>query len=200
MSENQPSVQSMVEAVLFMHGAPVALSKIVDIISADIETVRTAVATLSQEYDARHAGLCVILKDDNAQIVTSAQHAEVIENFTRKELEGDLSQAALEVLAIIAYRGPLTKPDVEAVRGVNCSFTLRNLLLRGLIERIAHPTDKRTKLYRATFDFLRTLGLTEMKDLPSFEELAGDTRIDAILYSTKDSELAFEPDEDTIVS
>jgi len=181
-SENRHAI---LEAVLFMQGAPVALAKIAEIMDITREDVSEAVSELASAYEDRSAGLRIIEHEDRVQMVTSSAQSQTIESFTKKQLEGPLSQAALEVLAVIAYRGPLTKPDIEAVRGVNCSFTLRNLTLRGLIERVPHPTDSRTKLYRVTIDCVKHMGIDSVQDLPHFAELTSDRRIDAVLYGER---------------
>ena len=171
------------EAVLFMHGTALKNQRLAEIVEQPPDVVRHHVRALRDAYDKRGGGLTILLANDTTQMVTHSNQAKIIERFTRKELEGELSQAGFEVLAIIAYRGPIAKPDIEAIRGVNCSFTLRNLLLRGLVEHVAHPTDHRTKRYRVTGDVLRVLGIDKPEDLPAFETLARDHRIDAILYN-----------------
>lgn len=179
----QQEILASLEAILFMYGVPVKEARLCEIMDCSTDFLRKHVAALAQQYDKRGAGLTILVAHDTVQMVTHAKQADMIAQFTKKELEGDLSQAALEVLAVIAYRGPLAKPDIEAIRGVNCAFTLRNLLMRGLIERRPHPTDHRTQLYRTTTDLLRVLGITSTSELPHFDDLAGDHRIDAILYS-----------------
>jgi segregation and condensation protein B len=120
---------------------------------------------------------------ENSQVVmaTKPEHAAYIEALTKSTLAESLSKAALEVLSIIAYRSPVTRSEVDAIRGVNCSFTLRNLLLRGLIEREGNPDDSRGYIYRPAFRFLEVLGLSKAADLPDFEALSQDERLTMIL-------------------
>ncbi len=188
-------ILSMIEAVIFMYGVPVKELRLAEILERPVEEIREAIEKLKKEYDDRKSGLSIMHVDEKVQIVTSKEQTKVIEKFTKKELEGDLSQAALEVLAIVAYRGPITKPDIESIRGVNCSFTIRNLLLRGLISKKSHPTDYRTQIYSITPDFYRFLGISSKKELPDFEKLAGDYRIDAILYNEKKDDEKESSDE-----
>jgi len=94
-----------------------------------------------------------------------------VHKLVKNDLEEDLSRATLEVLAVVAYRGPISRAQIEEVRGVNCSFTLRNLLMRGLVERVENPNDSRSYLYKISFDFLKHLGLGNVKELPNYEEL-----------------------------
>ena len=89
----------------------------------------------------------------------------------KSEFNEELSRAAVETAAIIAYQGPLTRVDIEYVRGVNSSFILRSLMMRGLIERVENPKDARSYLYRISFDFLKHLGVVRIEELPQYEEL-----------------------------
>lgn len=189
-SENMEEVESkarytgtmMVESILFMHGTPVTWARLEKICEITRHELQDIVESLRTSYEERSAGLRILVVEDRIQMVTHPDCAEVIEKFKRRDLTGELSNAALEVLAIVAYRGPLSKPDVEAVRGVNCAFTLRNLLLRGLVERVDHPRDQRTKLYRTTIDLVRSLGYQTIEELPYYNELVSDKRVDAVLY------------------
>lgn len=177
-----PSCDAVVEAVLFMFGSDISFARLAQFADMSEDEVRAATARLSQEYARRDGGLRVVCTQDSVQMMTHPAVAATIERMTKKELEGPLTPVAMEVLAIIAYRGPIGKTDIEAIRGVNCSFTLRNLVRRGLIERVApRQAASRTHTYRVTMDFLRVLGITDVAQLPSFAQLAGDARIDAIL-------------------
>ena len=99
----------------------------------------------------------------------------------KSEIQENLSKASLEVLSIVAYRGPVTRAEVEAIRGVNCSFTLRALLMRGLLGRIENPKDNRSYIYKISFDFLKKMGLERIEQLPDFETLSKDERVDSII-------------------
>ncbi len=184
MTEKNVSHTAMVEAILFMYGKDVSFKRLSELLSVTEEEVHTIVMELKDVYDQRgDAGLHVLVRDQQVQLVTAPAVAEVIEQMTKKELEGSLTPVAMEVLAIIAYRGPIAKVDIEAIRGVNCAFTLRNLLRRGLVERVSIDASKRAQHYRVTMDFLRVLGISSIEELPEFDELSTDKRIDAILYN-----------------
>jgi segregation and condensation protein B len=96
-------------------------------------------------------------------------------------MQESLSKAALEVLAVIAYRGPIARAEIEAIRGVNCSVTLRNLLMRALIERKENETDARGYLYSISFQFLKSLGLQSITELPEYTSLMHDERVLVVL-------------------
>ena len=104
-------------------------------------------------------------------MVTAGENSELVDKFLKADVEGELSRAASEVVSVIAYRGPISRAEIEEIRGVNCSFTLRHLMIRGLIERINKPDDARAYLYKISFDFLKTLGVERVEDLPKYEEL-----------------------------
>lgn len=135
---------------------------------ASKEEVLASLAELKEEYKNR--GLVLMEKDGEWQLGSNPANAALIEELVKSDFSEELSRAALETLAVIAYKGPLTRMDIEYVRGVNSSFTLRNLTLRGLIERIENPKDARSYLYRVSFDFLRHLGLGSSEELPGFKE------------------------------
>ncbi|MCK4635549.1 MAG: SMC-Scp complex subunit ScpB [Candidatus Moranbacteria bacterium] len=178
---------AVIESVIFMYGEAVKFSRLAEILKISEDGVCDLAKDLKIIYENRESqGLKIILDEESVQLVTHPDCAEVIDNFVKGELKKPLSQAALEVLAVVAYRGPISKVDVEAIRGVNCSFTLRNLLMRGLIKKTVDESDARTHLYKITFKFLRILGIDNEKDLPDYEELFSDKRIDAILYSEEE--------------
>jgi len=120
-------------------------------------------------------------KGDELQLASRGENALFIENLVKNELQDSLSNAAMEGVSIVAYRGPISKTEVEAIRGVNCSYTLRNLLLRGLIERSDNPRDSRGYVYSISFDFLKKLGIDDVKKLPEYVTLSMDGRISSII-------------------
>jgi len=188
MKDQEQNIVAVLESVLFMYGREISFSRIGELLELSEDEVLDVVNKLQKEYKKReNCGLHVIVQDDQMQLVTHPNSAIIIEQITKKELEGPLTPVASEVLAIIAYRGPINKIDVEAIRGVNCSFTLRNLLRRGLIERVVSDDSRHLQQYKTTIDFLRVLGINSVNELPEYEELSHDKRIDAILYNEQNS-------------
>src|SRR3989338_3080090 len=103
-------------------------------------------------------------------MVTSAENSQLVQDYIKEETTGELSRAALETLTIIAYRGPVSRAELEQIRGVNCAIILRHLLIRGLVE--ADQDRKKMQLvYNITFDFLKFLGLNQQSDLPDYAKL-----------------------------
>ncbi|PJA86764.1 MAG: SMC-Scp complex subunit ScpB, partial [Candidatus Moranbacteria bacterium CG_4_9_14_3_um_filter_42_9] len=137
----QKKLQSAIESILFVSGEPVKISRIVKITGASKPEVENIIMILQGEYSASGCGMLIIKKEDEIQMATNPENAGLIDDLVKSEIQENLSKAGLEVLSIVAYRGPVSRMDVEAIRGVNCSFTLRSLLMRGLLERIDNPAD-----------------------------------------------------------
>lgn len=174
-------LKSIIESLLFISGEPVAISKLVKAASAPKPEVENALMMLQGEYSSAGRGFAIIKKDEEVQMVTNPANASFVNQFIKSEPQDTISRAALEVLSIIAYRSPISRAEIEAVRGVNCSFTLRSLLMRGLIERIENPKDTRGYLYKVSFEFLKKLGMSDIENLPDFAILSKDERIDSII-------------------
>ncbi len=164
------NIKSIIESILFMKGEPIKIGQLVKIIGEKKAIIIEEIETLFAEYKKRNGGITIIKKGDTFTMVSSPENAEYVKQLTKDELEGDLSKVALETLAIVAYRGPISRVGIEAIRGVNSSFTLRNLRLRGLIER--NNSEKgRGYLYEVSVDFLKKLGISSIEDLPDFDKL-----------------------------
>lgn len=163
------NVKSAIESILFLQGEPVAVSRLAKVTGAKKAEVVSALRELAGEY--RERGIVLIANGEEWQFATNPAHKAVVEQFATSELSEELSRASLEVLAIIAYKGPVSRAAIEYVRGVNSSFTLRNLLIRGLVSREENPTDRRSYLYRISHDFLKHLGITSVSELPEYGPL-----------------------------
>lgn len=161
-------LKAVIEAMLFVHGEPIEGEKLANITRVKKEEAEEALHELCRDYNGR--GFSLLEKDGKWQIGTNPECAPFVEELTKGEFSEELSRAALETVAIIAYKGPLTRAEIEFVRGVNTSFTLRNLLMRGLVERMENPRDARSYLYRVSFDFLKHFGLTRITELPSYDD------------------------------
>lgn len=175
-------IQSIIESILFVSGEPIKKNKLAKILSgqAKAEEVEKALAGLSEKYAGTGSGLMLLKKGEEVQLVSNPENASFVESLVKSELQDSLSNAGLEVVSIIAYRGPISRIEIEAIRGVNCSYTLRNLLLRGLIERNDNPRDGRGYVYSISFDFLKKLGIDDVKKMPEYATLSVDERISSI--------------------
>ena len=184
------------ESLLFVSGEPLSFACLAKTLHTTEDDVAAHLEALADKYahDAQ-SGLQLIVKDRKAMLATKPEHAASIESLTKSSLQEHLSTVPLAVPAIIAYRSPITRAEIEAIRGVNCSFTLRNLLLRDLIERQGNPLDARGYIYLPTFRFLQSLGLKDTGALPEYAALSQDERLKMIL---KDDAAAGTGKEQTI--
>jgi len=162
------NITSVIETILFVHGEPLTSEKIAKIIKKDEVEVLHGLRELEEKGKER--GIILLKKDGTYQLGSNPNYASYTEDLIKNEFTEELSKSAIETIAIIAYKGPLTRIQIEYVRGINSVFTLRNLLMRGLIERIENPKDSRSYLYRISFDFLKHLGVAKIEDLPQYQE------------------------------
>lgn len=172
--DNQKSnnVSEKMEAILFASGEPVKISKLAQFLKISRKLCQEELEKIADFYDKNNRGLGLLFKSEQAQMVSAPVCGKEVSEFLNKELNEGLSRAALEVLSVIAYRGPISRADIEYIRGVNCSFTLRNLAMRGLIDRSENPNDSRAYLYEISFDLLKNLGLSKINELPDYEDLS----------------------------
>lgn len=173
MTESNPSppvpLKTLIESLLFVAEGPVAIAALARALEVDAAKVDEALAELKRDYADR--GIRVQRLREKVQLVSAPDAAPAIEKFLGIDGAGHLSPAALETLAIIAYRQPVTRPAIEAVRGVNCDGVIHSLLTRGLIQEVGRQeTAGRPILYATTFDFLQHFGLRDVEDLPPLEE------------------------------
>jgi len=165
------NVSSQIESLLFTAGHPVAIKKLSDILEMSEADIKISLGDLAEEYENNKRGLRLVFLENKVQLVATPDSIEAVKSLVKSDFEEDLSPAALETLAIIAYRGALSRAEIESLRGVNCSFILQSLAIRGLIEKKNNPIDGRSYVYNVTFDFLKHLGLSRIEDLPNYNGL-----------------------------
>jgi segregation and condensation protein B len=165
------NLKSILESLIFTSGKPIEIKKLIKFANTSEGEVKKTLEELATEYKNQNRGLTLILQSGQAQMVSSPQFSEFVKKAIIDELQEDLSKAALETLTIIAYRSPITRAAIEAIRGVNCVYILRNLLIRGLITKAKSEKDARMSIYEVSFDFLRHLGVAKVQDLPDYEKL-----------------------------
>ncbi len=158
-------VAAQIEAVLFVAERPVTVSELAKLLAVSPDAVEGAVAVLTAHVAGR--GLTLQRLGDALQLVTHPRAAPAVQRFLGLEMSARLSPAALETLAIVAYRQPVTRGDIETLRGVNADGVLANLVTRGLVEEVGRRNAVgRPILYGTTFEFLRAFGLNSLADLP----------------------------------
>jgi segregation and condensation protein B len=166
MDINQARI--LLESILFVADEPVTIARLAEALEVERSLVREAAESLAGDYEGR--GLRVQFRGGEIQMVTAAEAAPYVERFLGLQHSGKLSPAALETLAIIAYRQPITTPEIEAIRGVDCRGVLRNLVARDLVEVVERlDTAGRPVVYATTFEFLQYFGLSNLAELPELE-------------------------------
>ena len=162
------SIEALVESLLFVADGPVTVARLAEALEISPRMVEAALTTLTDHYATR--GLSLQHTRDKVQLTTAPAAASHVERFLGLAAATALSKAALETLAIIAYQQPVTRPQVEAVRGVNSDSVIKNLLSKGLIEE-AGRTDGpgRPTLYATTSEFLQHFGLVALTELPPLQ-------------------------------
>ncbi len=167
-----------IEAVLFVETKQVSFGVLAKQIGVNTEEVAQAIESLVGLRNVAGSGIHVLVHDQQVSLVTNPAHAQLVQGILKEELSGELTRPQLETLTIIAYRGPLTRLEVEQIRGVNCQIILRNLQMRNLIEEVEGDL---VATYRVTSEFLKTLGLTSISALPEYEAFRNDERISTLI-------------------
>jgi segregation and condensation protein B len=159
-------MDKQIEAILFMKGEPVSVKELTGILDAQENDVNESLSALEARLTG---GIRLQRNGERVTLATAPEMATVLEKLQKDELSKELSKAAAETLAIVLYRGPIAKSQIDYIRGVNSVFILRNLQIRGLVEKIENSDDKRISLYQPTFELLSHLGVSKKEDLPEYE-------------------------------
>ncbi len=176
-------LQKSLSAILFYQAEPMTVKRLAGLLKRSEGDVRDALTTLEETLEK--TGIRLLKNGDEVTLGTAPEAGALIEQITKEELSRDLSKAALETLAIILYKGPVMRSEIDYVRGVNSTFILRNLLIRGLVEKIDNPKDQRSFLYKPTFQLLEYMGVARVEDLPEHE---ATTATLASFVATKEEE------------
>lgn len=168
-----------IESILFHKSEPLKILDLSSMLSKDIKEIEEGLRVLKDKLCNR--GVVLIIKDGRVMLGTSPKSAYLIEELIKSEIDKDLGKAGIETLSIVLYKGPIHRSDIDYIRGVNSSFILRNLLIRGLVERI---TQNKKFYYRPTFELLSYLGITDVKELPDYDTILN--KIDESINEEKD--------------
>jgi len=174
------SIKSSLESLLFVAAKPLKVKDLAELIKKSNDEVVKALDELASEYETDKRGMEIIKQGATYQMVTAPTEAKLIKEFVKDETMGELTKPSVEALTIIAYRGPITKSDLDRIRGVNCALILRNLLLHGLIEAKVDKKKNET-YYNVTLDFVRFLGIKDISELPDYVRLSVDDTLDRML-------------------
>lgn len=175
-----------IEALLFVATKPMTTKQLTAVLSAQVANVDAALAELGAARNVESSGIHLVVGDEGAMLASNSAFADVVASLAKEDIEPELTRPSLETLTIIAYRGPMTKPEIEAIRGVNCTLILRNLLMRGLITE-EEDAIKLQPVYAMSNDALRVLGLHSVKELPEYDSLHADAKVDTLLAALIES-------------
>ena len=190
---------AQLEAILFWKGEPINRKRLMEILKVDGATLEAAILELEKNLVGQinaSRGLVLVHKDNELMLGTSPEIAPLIEQLTREELTRDLGKAGLETLSIVLYKGPISRREIDNIRGVNSTFILRNLLIRGLVEKITSPTDQRSFLYKPTMSLLAFMGLTKIEELPEYAAMR--TQVEQFQTQTETAQESSEEPQESL--
>lgn len=186
--------EAILEGLLFVVGDDgLTLSQIQDILEIDIEEAKQLVSDLRKIYESDTRGITINFLGDTLKLTTKKEHKDYYEKLLQNKENNMLSQAALETLAIIAYNEPITRVEIDDLRGVSTSYVVRKLLAKGLIKEVGKSDlPGRPILYKTTSDFLDYFGLSSKDELPKLDNISVSENIETDLFTTNKGENEIE--------
>lgn len=173
MASNK-TIKSAIESMMFVWGEPLDIKEIAEIFNMDKKEIYNLCKELQEEYEQEGRGIVIREVNRSFQFVTRSENLGYIERLCTPVKHKKLSQSALEVLALVAYKQPVTKGEIEAVRGIRCDRVIEGLTKKNLIAEVGRSTSVgRPVLYGTTDEFLRQFGFETLKDLPAIEDIEG---------------------------
>jgi len=163
-----------IEAILFYKTDAVPVKSLAALLGVAENEIKEGLSRLEESLSER--GINLVRAGNQVMLATAKEVSSLIDKMAKEELEGELSRASVETLAVILYGGGATKSDVDYIRGVNSGFMLRTLQIRGLIEKKPNPKDGRSFIYIPTMDLYRYLGISKKEELPGHDELISSLR------------------------
>ena len=181
MEQNISNVEAAVEAVLFTMGTSVETSRLAAAIEQDEQTTRRLVRNMMDKYNAKDRGICIIELEDSFQMCTKKEYYDNLIRVVSQPKKHTLTDSALETLSIIAYKQPVTRLEVEQIRGVKSDYAVNKLLEYNLITELGRlDAPGRPILFGTTEEFLRSFGLSSVEDLPELSpEMIADFKLEA---------------------
>ena len=171
----EETIRNQIECMLFVAGDPVAITELARVLDCPLASAKATLADMERAYREEGRGIQLLVTDDTAQLVSNRDYIEEVKKLLNPDETKSVSQSLLESLAIIAYRQPVTRSDVERVRGVRCDYAVTQLLRLGLIvevgrkDVVGHPT-----LFGTTDKFLRQFGIHNVDEMPDFSRYSQD--------------------------
>ena len=167
------TLDALIEAVLFWKAEPVSVKKLAEILEKSEQEIVDAIASLKNTLTTTGVarGLTLIELDGAVTLGTHPEASATIEKIAKEDLVKDLGKAGLETISIILYQGPISRAEIDYIRGVNSQFIIRNLLIRDLIEKVENPNDRRAFHYKPSMRLLAHMGLSNIESLPEFQNI-----------------------------
>ncbi len=184
MSRENATLTQKIEAVLFAAGRPFSPVQLARQLSVTQEEVAHALEDIAKHLNAASSGINLFVSATEVALCTNPDVAEDVRAVLKRDITGELTKPSVETLAIIAYRGPLSKAEIEQIRGVNCSLILRNLQVRGLVNSQDGTSGER---YSVSMEYLQHLGVTSVNELPNYRELHTDPLLASLVDATRTS-------------
>lgn len=163
------NLEKKIEAILFWKGEPFSRKKLSEILKVGETEINEGLQKLKENLKER--GIVLLEKEEDVALGTAPELASLIENLQKEELNKELSKASLETLSIVLYKNGVSRAEIDYIRGVNSSFTLRALSVRGLIEKTTDPKDARRFIYKPSFELLSYMGIKSVEELPDYGEV-----------------------------
>ena len=161
------NTEQKIESILLVSPQGVSFKELTKLLKQEKEDVIGAVKKLEDWYTADR-GITIQISGEEVRLVTNPACAEIVAQHTKQEMGGELTRPQLETLTVVAYKGPITKSEIEQIRGINCTMIVRNLLMRGLI---VEEEGKLESVYRVSLESLSLLGIASVQELPDYEKL-----------------------------
>jgi len=179
------NLQNLIEAILFYKAEPIARDELKRTLKVSVEEINNAIEQLKLKWTG---GITIIDDGDSLSLATGASVSPLIESIRKEELEKDLGKASLETLTIVLYKGPVSRREIDYIRGVQSQYILRSLVSRGLIERLERGGEG--YVYKPTHELLGYLGINEVSDLPEYGTLTAELneRLEGAMKETENAE------------
>jgi len=187
------SLDSKLEGILFYKAESLHKTDVSELLSCNSEELTSAIGALRERLIG---GIRLLETETHIGLVTAPELSDYLESVRRDELKRDIGKAGAETLSIVLYRGPITRSEIDFVRGVNSSFILRNLMVRGLVMREPNPKDQRALRYSASPELLMHLGVARREDLPDYQTIQNE--LDRIEKETREGEVSENISEEIV--
>ena len=177
--ENKTKLKGIIEAILFTIGESVTLDRLASVLEKDPEDLKVILEEMKIDYSAEERGICLIELDGAYQICTKIETYDYVRKLVSQPKKRSLTDVMLETLSIIAYKQPVTKQEIEAIRGVKCDFAVNKLIEYKLVKELGRlETLGRPIVFGTTEEFLRCFGVSSIEELPDIDEVTKQSFMD----------------------